>query len=106
MGKKREHDPRRLTDEDRVRHAGIGAAASKEFPPTSRRPASPPGIPLQSRRARESRGLARDAFAKLANIPNQGTLRGIQQGKDTRHSRFQAVAAAIDIKLESAKETV
>jgi DNA-binding XRE family transcriptional regulator len=106
MSKKPTHDNRRLTDEERARHARLRAAAMDEFPPKSRRVSSPPGIPSQIRNARESRGLTWYALAKLAGIPNQGTLRDIEQGKDTKLSNLQAVATALGLKIELVEETV
>jgi DNA-binding XRE family transcriptional regulator len=106
MNKKPKHDNRRLTGEERARHARIREAAMKEFPPRSRRIASPSGIPSQIRLARESRGLTWYALAKLAGIPNQGTLRDIEQGKDTKLSNLQAVATALGLKLELVEEAV
>ena len=50
--------------------------------------------------AREARGLTWYALAKLAGIPNQGTIRDIEQGKDVRLSNLQAVASALDLQLE------
>jgi DNA-binding XRE family transcriptional regulator len=106
MNSKPKHDNRRLTDEERARHARIRTAAMNEFPPKSQRVPSPPGIPTQIRQAREARGLTWYALAKLAGIPNQGTLRDIEQGKDTKLSNLQAVAAALGLKLELVEEAV
>jgi hypothetical protein len=99
---KLKHINRRLTDEERARHAKIREAAVEDIPPkpgVGRRP-SPPGIPTQIRQAREARGLTWYALAKLAAIPNQGTIRDIEQGKDVKLSNLQAVAAALGLKLE------
>jgi DNA-binding XRE family transcriptional regulator len=96
------HINRRLTDEERARHAQIRAAAFRDFPPkagTGRSP-SPPGIPAQIRQAREARGLTWYALAKAAGIPNQGTIRDIERGKDVKLSILQTVAAALGLKLE------
>jgi hypothetical protein len=53
--KKLKHVERRLTDEERARHAAIRAAAVHDFPPKSGsgQAPSPPGIPV---RLRQSRG--------------------------------------------------
>lgn len=106
MNKKLKHDNRRLTDEERARHARMRTAVMKEFPPKRTKVPSPPGIPTQIRRAREARGLTWYALAKLAGIPNQGTLRDIEQGKDTKLSNLQAVAAALGLRLELVEEAV
>jgi hypothetical protein len=99
---KLKHVNRRLTPEERARHAEIIAGALKEFPPKAgaRRKSAPPGIPSQIRRAREARGLTWYALAKAAGIPNQATIRDIEQGKDVKFSSLQAVAAALGLTLE------
>ncbi len=100
--KKLKHVNRRLTDEERTRHAHIREAALRDIPPkpgTGRKP-SPPGLPAQIRQAREARGLTWYALAKLAAIPNQATIRDLEQGKDVTLSSLQAVAAALGLKLE------
>ncbi len=100
--KKLTHVNRRLTDEERRRHARIREAAMNDFPPRahSGRKASPPGIPAEIRAAREARGLTWYALAKLAGIPNQATIRDIEQGKDVKLSNLQAVADALGLKIE------
>src|SRR5947207_804815 len=100
MNKK--HVNRRLTDEERARHAQIRAAAMRDIPPKAgagRKP-SPSGIPAKIRRAREVRGLTWYALAKAAGIPNQATIRDIEQGKDVKFSNLQAVAAALGLELD------
>ena len=99
---KLKHVNRRLTAEDRARHAEIIAAALKDIPPkrgAGRKP-SPPGIPARIRQAREARGWTWYALAKAANIPNQATIRDIEQGKDVKFSNLQAVATALGLTLE------
>ena len=96
------HIRRRLTAVERARHAEIIAAAMNDIPPkpgTGRKP-SPPGIPLKIRQAREARGLTWYALAKAAGIPNQATIRDIEQGKDVKFSSLEAVAAALGLALE------
>ncbi len=100
--KKLKHVNRRLTEEERARHARIREAAMKDIPPkrgAGHKP-SPPGIPAQIRRAREAQGLTWYALAKRAGIANQATIRDIEQGKDVRLSNLQAVAAALGLELE------
>ena len=102
MAKKLIHVNRRLTDDERARYAQIRDAAMKDIPPkpgTGRKP-SPPGIPLQIRQAREAQGLTWYSLAKRAGIPNQATIRDIEQGKDVRLSNLKAVADALGLKLE------
>lgn len=101
MGKNPRHINRVLTSAERERLAQVRAAAERDFPPkvVSRR-ASPPGIPTAIRAAREAQGLTWYALAQLAGIPNQGTIRDIEQGKDVRLSNLQAVAKALKLELE------
>jgi len=80
----------------------------RDIPPkqSAKREASPTGIPAQIRQAREARGLTWYALAKLAGIPNQGTIRDIEQGKDVRLSNLQAVASALGLQLELVEHVV
>ena len=106
--RKLQHITRRLTEEERARHARIRAAAMKDIPPKAdagRKP-SPAGIPTQIRRARQSQGLTWYALAKRAAIPNQATVRDIEQGKDVKLSNLQAVAAALGLELELVESCV
>jgi ribosome-binding protein aMBF1 (putative translation factor) len=99
--KKLQHVNRQLTEKERARHAQIREAAMKDFPPKgARRKPSPPGIPTRIRQARESQGLTWYALAQRAAIPNQATIRDIEQGKDVKLSNLQAVAAALGLELE------
>lgn len=100
--KKIEHVNRRLTDEERERHAAIREAAAQDFPPKEdvHRDAAPPGIPATIREARETRRLTWYELAKLAGIADQATIRDIEQGKDVKLSDVQRVAAALGLKLE------
>ncbi len=99
---KLKHVNRRLTDEERARHEQIRASMLREIPPkgTAARKPSPPGIPTRIRQAREARGLTWYALAKAAGIPNQATIRDIEQGKDVKISNLQSVAAALGLQLE------
>ena len=102
MNRKLQHLTRRLTKSERARHAKIREAVIQEIPPKSRvqRKVSPPGIPTRVRQAREARGLTWYALAKLSRIPNQATIRDIEQGRDVKLSNLQAVASALGLKLE------
>ena len=99
--KKPKHVNRLLTEEERALHARIREAAMAEIPPKKGAgpEPSPPGIPTQIREAREARGLTWYALAKLAGIPNQATVRDIEQGRDVKLSSLQAVAAALGLRL-------
>lgn len=101
MAKKLTHVHRTLTAEERARHAAIRAKVAQEFPPKEpARLQSPPGIPTVIRAAREAQGLTWYALAQQAGIPNQGTIRDIEQGKDVKLSNLQAVAKALGLELE------
>ena len=101
MPKKLQRIIRQLSPEERARHAKVREVVQQEFPPkfTERLPA-PPGIPATIRAAREAQGLTWYALAQLAGIPNQATIRDIEQGKDVRLSNLQAVAKALKLELE------
>ena len=102
------HVNRQLTEQERVRHAQARQAAAEDFPPKpgSGRKASPPGVPAKVRQAREARGLTWYALAKLAGIPNQATIRDIEQGKDVKLSNLQSVLDALGLRLELVKQAV
>ncbi|HVC96368.1 MAG TPA: helix-turn-helix transcriptional regulator [Pirellulales bacterium] len=105
---KLKHLNRSLSDEERARHAQIRAAVVHEFPPKpgTARAASPPGIPARIRQAREAQGLTWYALAKAAGIPNQATIRDIEQGKDVKFSNLQSVAIALGLRLELVEQAV
>lgn len=100
--KKLKHVDRRLTEEERARHAKIREAARQEIPPKqgSGPTPSPPGIPERIRQAGEAQGLTWYALAQRAGISNQAIIRDIEQGKDARLSDVECVAAALGLKLE------
>ena len=99
MAKKLQHVNRRLTDEERQRLAKIREGANRDFPPASSRREAAPGIPAAIRAAREAQGLTWYALAQRAGIPNQATIRDIEQGKDVKMSNLQAVAEALGMEL-------
>jgi hypothetical protein len=101
MAKKLQRIERRLTTEERERHAQIRAAAQKDFPPLAPRgrPAAP-GIPAAIRAARQAKGLTWYALAQIAGVPNQATIRDLEQGKDVKLSNLRAVAEALGLELE------
>ena len=101
MAKKLRHSNRSLTDTERDRLAKIRAGAQRDFPPKSpSRRAAAPGIPAAIRAAREAQGLTWYSLAQLAGIPNQATIRDIEQGKDVKLSNLQSVAQALGLELE------
>jgi len=101
MAKKLQHVERQLTADERKRHAQIRAAAMRDFPPRSAgRRAAAPGIPAAIRAAREAQGLTWYALAQRAGVPNQATIRDLEQGQDVKLSNLQAVAKALGLELE------
>ena len=100
--KKLKHVNRRLTDDERARHAQIREAAMRDIPPKAKvgQTPSPPGIPARIRQAREAKGLTWYALAKVAGISNQATIRDIEQGNDVKLSDLKSVADALGLKLE------
>lgn len=91
----------RMSDADKARHAQIIAAVKKEFPPkhVGRQPAAP-GIGAAIRAAREAKGMSWYAVAQQAGIPNQGTIRDIELGRDVKVSSLQAVAKVLGLEVE------
>ena len=92
---------RRVTDAERKRDAEIREAAYRDFPPkyAGQKPA-PAGLPASIRAARQAQGLTWYALAQKAGVPNQATIRDIEQGKDVKLSNLRAVAEALGLKLE------
>jgi hypothetical protein len=99
---KLKHVNRRLSDEERSRHATIREAAMKDNPPKpgGKQKPSPSGIPARIRQARESQGLTWYALSKRAAVPNQATIRDIELGKDVKLSNLKAVDSALGMELE------
>ncbi len=91
---------RRMTDGERKRDAKIIAAVEREFPPKKARQPAAPGIGAAVRAAREAHGLTWYALAQRSGVPNQATIRDIEQGKDVKVSNLRAVAQALGLELE------
>lgn len=100
MPAKLQHVNRRLTAWERARHAKVRDAIMGEFPPNRMPADTRGGIAGQIRAEREARQLTWYALAKLAGIPNQATIRAIEQGKDVRLSNVERVARALGLTLE------
>lgn len=94
------HVERKLTAEERAPMAEIRAGAERDFPPLRKPKPAAPGLPAAIRAARHARKMTWYALAKEAGIPNQGTVRDIEQGKDVKLSNLQAVVEALGMKLE------
>ena len=97
-----QHVNRKLTPAERRRHGQIRAAAQRDFPPKRRmgERTAVDGLPAAIRRARKEQRLTWYALAQKAGIPNQATIRDIEQGKDVKLSSLEAVARALGLKLE------
>jgi len=91
---------RRLTARERARHAKVRDAIMREIPPTRMPADGQGGVAGQIRAEREARQLTWYALAKMAGIPNQATIRAIEQGKDVRLSNVERVARALGLTLE------
>lgn len=100
MAKKLTHVTQVLTDEQSRRHTELREEVERDFPPVAPRTPSPAGIPASIRAARESQGLTWYVLAQLAGIPDQSTIRDIEQGNDVKLSDLQAVARALKLELE------
>ena len=96
------HINRKLTEEERGRHAQIRAAATQDMPPKpgTGQSVAAAGIPATIRAAREARGLSWYALAKAAGVAKSSTIRDIELGKDVKLSDLQTVAAALGLQLE------
>jgi DNA-binding XRE family transcriptional regulator len=101
MTKKIKRTFRESSVEDHARHAKVREEAMRQYPPMpSRLVPAPPGIPSRIHAARLAQGLTWYALAKKAGVPNQATVRDIEQGKDVKLSNLEAVAAALGLQLE------
>jgi ribosome-binding protein aMBF1 (putative translation factor) len=100
MAKKRKRVERRLSEAERRRLTEIRAGAERDFPPKAPRRPAAEGIPQKIRAAREAQGLTWYALAQRAGIPNQATIRDLEQGKDAKLSNLRAVARALGLELE------
>jgi DNA-binding transcriptional regulator YiaG len=93
---------RKLTDEEKSRHAEVRAQVMQEFPPAKKKKHQPvrTGIAAELRRARKAQQLTFYAVAKRAGIPNSNTVKDVEYGRDARLSNIEAIAAALGLKLE------
>lgn len=100
MPSKLQHVNRRLNARERARHAKVRDAIMREIPP------KPHARRRSGRGCRANPGgagarqLTWYALAKMAGIPNQATIRAIEQGKDVRLSNVERVARALGLTLE------
>ncbi|MBC8876595.1 MAG: helix-turn-helix transcriptional regulator [Planctomycetes bacterium] len=100
--KKTKRIVRKLTGEEKARHAKIRDQVMKEFPPAKEKKHQPvrTGIAAELRKARKARGLTYYAVAKQAGIPNSNTVKDVEYGRDAKLSNIEAIAEVLGLKLE------
>ncbi len=93
---------RRLTPAEAAKYRGVRAAVEKEFPPAAKPKLRPvaKGLGARIRQARQAQGLTWYAVAKQAGIPNPGTIRDLEVGRDAKLSNVQAVARVLGLQIE------
>ncbi len=93
---------RKLTDQEKARHAQIRQQVMQEFPPATKKRHQPvrSGIAAQLRKARKARRLTYYAVAKHAGIPNSNTVKDVEYGRDAKLSNIEAIAKVLGLKLE------
>lgn len=93
---------RKLTAAEEKRYAKQREQAQQDFPPKVREAnnVAADSIPSKLRDAREAQGLTWYAVAKAAGIPNSGTIRDIEAGRDAKLSNIEAVARVLGLRLE------
>ncbi|MGA2035169.1 MAG: helix-turn-helix transcriptional regulator [Thermoguttaceae bacterium] len=100
IGRVRRREPASRKEVERLET--IREKVREEFPPstTPRLRLPTGGIAARLRSAREAQGLTWYAVAKRAGIPNPGTVRDIEYGRDTKLSSIEAVAGVLGLRLE------
>jgi len=98
---KLERISRRLTAQEKARHAKIREQVRGEFPPEEKKqqPLST-RIPADLRRARKARGLTYEAVAKQAGLANANTVKDVEYGRNTELASMEAIAKTLGLKLE------
>jgi ribosome biogenesis protein Tsr3 len=93
---------RKLSAEEKARHAKIREQVAKEFPPAKKKRQLPArtGIAAALRKARKAQGLTYYAVAKQAGIPNSNTVKDVEYGRDAKLSNIEAIAKVLRLKLE------
>ncbi len=93
---------RKLTAQEKTRHAEIREQVMKEFPPAKKTKYQPvrTGIAADLRKARKKQSLTYYAVAKKAGIPNPNTVKDVEFGRDAKLSNIEAIAKALGLKLE------
>ena len=93
---------RRLTPEEAAHYREVREKVMRDFPPAAKpklRPAAQ-GIGARIRAARQSCGMTWYAVAKRAGVPNAGTVRDIEYGRDAKLSNVEAVAEVLGLQLD------
>ena len=93
---------RRVTPAEAAKYRDVREKVMREFPPAkspSLRPATT-GVGARIRAAREAQGLTWYALAKRAGVPNPGTIRDIEYGRDATLSKIEAIANALGLQVE------
>lgn len=106
MSKRFERVTANESDEDKQRHEAIRRSVRKEFPPKRRGGTKAQGVEGIGRLihdARTAQGLTWYAVAKMAGIPNSGTVRTIEQGGDAKLSSVEAIAGALGLRVTAVK---
>ncbi len=92
---------------DQARRDAARQTVKAEFPPKRRKlaaaPPTPGGIGNDIRAVRTERGLTWYAVAKMAGIPNSGTVRAIEEGRDAKLSSVEAIANVLGLRLTAVK---
>jgi ribosome-binding protein aMBF1 (putative translation factor) len=91
------------TPADRKRRETARRNVQAEFPPkqksTTKVASSVLSIGYAIREARTAQGLTWYAVAKQAGIPNSGTVRAIEEGRDAKLSSVEAIAKVLGLRL-------
>lgn len=95
-----------MTAEDRARYDEARRKIELEFPPKPRTEelAPPDSVGGQLRAARLAKGMTWYAVAKAAGIPNSGTVRDVEAGRDAKLSNIEAIAEALGCRLMVTQE--
>lgn len=93
---------RKLTAEEKSRHAQIREQVMKEFPPAKQKNLRPvrTGVAAELRRARKAQGLTYYAVAKQAGIPNPNTVKDVEYGRNAKLFNIEAIAKVLGLRLE------
>src|SRR5687768_10302959 len=92
---------RKLTAEERARHARIRAEVMKEIPTAKRKKHQHArnGIAAELRRVRKAHGLTYESLARQAGIANSNTIKDVEYGRDSQLASIEAIANALGLKL-------